>query len=41
VLPDDLKTEAPAVFSHRIRTGDGSRSGAEIVEDALATVPVE
>ncbi len=41
VLPDDLKAEAPAVFSHRIRTGDGSRSGAEIVEDALATVPVE
>ncbi|MFC7116178.1 AAA family ATPase [Natronoarchaeum sp. GCM10025703] len=41
VLPDDLKTEAPAVFSHRIRTGDGSRTAAEVVEDALATVPVE
>lgn len=41
VLPDDIKTEAPVVFSHRIRTGDGSRSGTDVVENALTSVPVE
>ncbi|QSG03716.1 AAA+ ATPase of MoxR-like family, a component of a putative secretion system [Natranaeroarchaeum sulfidigenes] len=41
VLPDDIKTEAPVVFSHRIRTRDGSRSGTDVVENALTSVPVE
>lgn len=41
VLPDDIKTEAPAVLSHRLRAGDGSRSGTDIVENALTSVPVE
>lgn len=41
VRPDDVKTEAPAVFSHRVRPGDGERSGADVIEEALASVPVE
>ncbi|MFB6091468.1 MAG: AAA family ATPase [Haloquadratum sp.] len=40
VLPDDVQTEAPTVWSHRIRT-DSDVDGAEIVDRALDTVPVE
>ncbi|MFD1598782.1 AAA family ATPase [Halobellus rarus] len=40
VLPDDVKTEAPTVLSHRIRT-DSAVDGGEIVERALEDVAVE
>ncbi|SDZ92883.1 MoxR-like ATPase [Haloplanus vescus] len=38
VVPDDVQTEAPSVWSHRI---DADRDGAAVVDDALETVPVE
>ncbi|SDR39654.1 AAA family ATPase [Natronobacterium texcoconense] len=42
VVPDDLQTEAPVVLSHRIETaGRNTKSGDEIVADALERVPVE
>jgi MoxR-like ATPase len=45
VVPDDVKAEAPAVFSHRIRADPGGRTGGEagraVVEDALDAVSVE
>jgi MoxR-like ATPase len=40
VVPDDVKTEAPSVLSHRIRT-DGQEGGESIVREALSTVPVD
>ena len=41
VLPDDLRTEAVAVFHHRLQTETGDGDGRELVEDALSNVPVE
>ena len=41
VIPDDVQTEAPTVFAHRIRSDSGGADGAEIVADALDRVPVE
>ena len=38
VIPDDVQTEAPSVWSHRI---DADRSGSAVVEAALEAVPVE
>ena len=40
VIPDDVQAEARVVLPHRIRTG-GERTGAELVEDALASVDAE
>ncbi|WP_435123910.1 AAA family ATPase [Halobaculum sp. D14] len=41
VVPDDVQTEAPTVFAHRVRPRTGSESGHDVVEDALDAVPVE
>ena len=41
VTPDDVQTEAPSVFAHRIRPKTGSQTGEEILEAALAAVNVE
>jgi MoxR-like ATPase len=41
VLPDDVQVEAPLVLAHRVRTDDSEQSARDVVEDALATVPVE
>jgi len=38
VIPDDVQTEAPSVWSHRI---DADRAGSAVVEAALEAVPVE
>jgi MoxR-like ATPase len=40
VVPDDIKTEAPVVMPHRIRTGPESTPD-EIVREALSTVDPE
>jgi MoxR-like ATPase len=40
VLPDDVQTEAPSVWSHRIRT-DSDLDGAAVVQRALDAVDVE
>lgn len=41
VVPEDVRREAPAVLTHRLRTGSTDRSAAALVEDALETVPIE
>jgi MoxR-like ATPase len=43
VIPDDVKEEAVAVLSHRIRVAEGGQTsaGTEIVEEALERVTVE
>jgi len=45
VVPDDVKREAPSVFTHRIRAETGADLGGEsaerVVERALERVPVE
>jgi MoxR-like ATPase len=43
VIPDDVKEEAVAVLSHRIRVAEGGQSsgGTDIVEEALERIPVE
>jgi len=41
VTPDDVQTEAPSVFAHRIRPRTGSETGDDVVSSALSTVPVE
>jgi len=42
VIPDDVQSEAPTVLGHRVRVeGSAAGSGADVVEDALRTVPVE
>ena len=41
VIPDDVQTEAPTVFAHRIRTESDGIDGAEVVADALDRVRVE
>jgi MoxR-like ATPase len=41
VIPDDVQTEAPTVFPHRIRPRTGSESGLDVTENALDAVPVE
>jgi len=38
VIPDDVQTEAPSVWSHRI---DADRPGEAVVDAALQAVPVE
>jgi len=38
VIPDDVQTEAPSVWSHRI---DADRPGSAVVEAALEATPVE
>jgi MoxR-like ATPase len=43
VLPDDVKTLAPAVLGHRVLTavdGSGARTGRDVVADVLDQVPV-
>ena len=43
VLPDDVKTLAPAVLGHRVLTamdGGGSRTGRDLVAEILDQVPV-
>jgi MoxR-like ATPase len=44
VVPDDVKTEAPTVLSHRVRSESGAMGGEHgrtVVENALDSVPVE
>lgn len=43
VIPDDVKEEAVAVLSHRIRVAEGGQTsaGTEIVEEALERIRVE
>ncbi|ESP87283.1 AAA family ATPase [Candidatus Halobonum tyrrellensis] len=41
VVPDDVQTEAPSVFAHRIRPRTGGETGADVVAGALDDVPVE
>jgi len=43
VIPDDVKEEAVAVLSHRIRVAEGGKTsaGTRIVEEAIDRVPVE
>ncbi|AEN05607.1 ATPase associated with various cellular activities AAA_3 [halophilic archaeon DL31] len=41
VTPDDVQTEVPSVFAHRIRPKTGSQTGEELLEAALAAVDVE
>jgi MoxR-like ATPase len=41
VLPDDVQTEARVVFPHRIQPGTTETTPAEIVDNAIDTVPVE
>jgi hypothetical protein len=36
-----VKTEAPVVFAHRVRSDEVGRTGGEVVAEALETVPVE
>lgn len=40
VIPQDVQSEAQPVLAHRIRTA-GDRDGADIVREALDTVPIE
>ncbi|MDS0299887.1 MoxR family ATPase [Halogeometricum sp. S1BR25-6] len=40
VVPDDVQTEAPSVWAHRVRT-DGDDTGASVVDRALDAVAVE
>jgi MoxR-like ATPase len=40
VVPDDVQAEARAVMTHRVRT-DSDRPAAQVVADALDSVPVE
>jgi MoxR-like ATPase len=41
VIPDDLKEEAPVVMPHRVRTDSSERTAADVVGNALESVPVE
>ncbi|AZQ15912.1 MoxR family ATPase [Halorubrum sp. PV6] len=41
VIPDDVQTEAPTVFAHRVLVDAGGSDGAEVVADALERVAVE
>ena len=40
VLPDDVQREVETVFPHRIRPQTGSETGADVVREALDSVPV-
>ena len=41
VVPDDVQAEAQVVLPHRIRRASGAGSAADLVAEALETVPVE
>jgi MoxR-like ATPase len=41
VVPDDIQSEAPSVWGHRIDTGSAETRGERVVRDALDSVPVE
>ncbi len=41
VVPDDVRTEAPAVMAHRIRPDSADETGADVVRAALNTVSIE
>jgi MoxR-like ATPase len=41
VIPDDVQTEVPVVFPHRIRTESAEATPEQVVQDTLDTVPVE
>ncbi|MFB6156329.1 MAG: AAA family ATPase [Haloferacaceae archaeon] len=41
VTPDDVQTELPTVWSHRIDPGSAAPSGRAVVDAALEEVPVE
>ncbi|USZ67071.1 AAA family ATPase [Halorussus salilacus] len=43
VVPDDVQVEAEPVLAHRVRTGaeTGGRTGAELIREAVETVPVK
>jgi MoxR-like ATPase len=41
VIPDDVQTELPTVWPHRVLTSAGAETGADVVEEALGAVPVE
>jgi MoxR-like ATPase len=41
VVPDDVQTELPTVWTHRVRTGGGSTTASAVVRDAVESTPVE
>jgi MoxR-like ATPase len=41
VTPDDVQAELRSVWAHRVRPGDRSRTGADVVEAARSATPVE
>ncbi|MEF8853090.1 MAG: AAA family ATPase [Haloarculaceae archaeon] len=41
VIPDDVQTEVPVVFPHRIRTESAEATPEQIVANAIENVPVE
>jgi MoxR-like ATPase len=41
VVPDDVQTELPSVWNHRVRTSASSDPGSVVVTDALESVRVE
>jgi MoxR-like ATPase len=41
VVPEDVQTEVPVVFEHRIRTGSGHESASDLVEEALTSVSID
>jgi len=41
VIPDDVRTEARVVMSHRIRTDRSDQTGSDLVRQALDAVPIE
>ena len=41
VVPDDVQTEVPSVWNHRVRTGAASEPGSVVVADALESIRVE
>ncbi|MDG5775885.1 AAA family ATPase [Haloarculaceae archaeon H-GB2-1] len=41
VIPDDVQTEVPVVFPHRIRLGSGYETATDLVEEALTAVSID
>ena len=41
VIPDDVQAAVPVVFPHRMQTSGAGADAAEIVADAIESVPVE
>jgi MoxR-like ATPase len=41
VIPDDVQTEVPVVFPHRIRTESAEATPEQVVANAIENVPIE